>query len=96
LMIRSSRNFETVLKKMLDKSHPQSSEGRDLFTEAMVHFWQRFIWRSRGQDGRFLKPARFKVSTPLEWPAREPEASCFSFMGRCPVEIRYWVDNETH
>jgi len=94
LVVRSQKALERVLKEVVDRNKPQASQGRDLFTEAVVRFWQKMIYRVFGKDGRDLRPARFRVSTPLDWPHREADVSCLSFVGRCPLEILVWFGPE--
>jgi len=91
LVLRSTPAFRDVLREAAERRSPGSTGNRELFTEAVVHFYQRFMWAVHERDCVSLKPARFKSSRPVDWPHREPDASCLSFVGRCPVEIRLWT-----
>lgn len=95
LLIRSRPEIERILKAALELRCPGGSQDRDLFTEAVVRFWQKMTSNVFRMDCWDLKPARFKTSRPADWPHREAGITSLSFVERCPVEIRLWTGRGT-
>jgi hypothetical protein len=93
LVLRSTAGFRQVLREAVERRSPGASAGRDLFTEAVVRFYQKYIWGAYNRDCITLQPARIRSSRPGDWPHREPDASCLGIVGSCPVEVRSWTGN---
>lgn len=91
LVIRAGAGFVPLVKRAVEARASGSSEGRDLFLETVVRFYQKFIWHACDRDCITLKPASIRSSRPADWPDREPDASCLVLVELCPVEIRYWA-----
>jgi hypothetical protein len=93
-VFRGPAELTGVLRDALENKIPGASQGRDLFTELVVRIWKDSAQRFFKKEMKDIQPVRFKDSQPMDWPHREPNAGCLSFVGRWPMEMLIWSGSE--
>jgi hypothetical protein len=91
-VIRSTKAFEKYLVELATGKKPgRNFHEKGIFLEMAVLFWHLLVSQVWRLDTRTLKPARLKVSVPVDWPDRKPDSACTVFIKDFPLEIRLWA-----
>ena len=92
LVIRAFADFLQWLPESRAYKPLNLCTGKEIFSEMTtlytIYLIQQF-WLSEDFE---LGPILPRSSTPTQWPAREPHATCGLLVEGNPVEIRLWMD----
>jgi hypothetical protein len=92
LVIRCQSPFLQWLEEKRNSRLPRPGNGREFFCDMTVLYCIYLIqnfWVSELFELGLILP---RPSSPRDWPAREPDATCRLLVDTHPLEIRFWAD----
>jgi len=92
LVLRCFPDFLTWLPESRAYKPLNLCTGMEIFTEMTTLYCIYLIQQFWLTENFELGPILLRPSTPAQWPAREPHATCGILVDHHPVEIRLWMD----